>query len=287
MSRAIADHHPTEDGALAQWWRILKRTYEGISESHVSLTAAGVAFYGLLAVFPAIAAVVSLWGLLADPQHLEGEIAGVSTVLPAEARSIIVGQAQSIASNAGSGITFATIFGILFTIFSTSKGVKALMEGLNVIHGERETRGFVRLNAVSLALTFGAVAMAVIAFAAVVVVPAVVAALGLDRLPGVDLALLRWPLLALVTLVGLAVLYGIAPSGRRPVVWLSWGTVVATVLWLAASGLFSLYVGSFGTYNETYGALGGVIILLMWLWISAFVVLLGAILDAEIARERA
>jgi len=294
MSRTeTADRHGRDAASplaipLPGWWSILQRTYAHIGKDHVSLTAAGVAFYGLLAVFPAIAAMVSMWGLVSDPQEIEREIASVSAVLPEDAGAIIIDQARSIAAGAGAGVTFATIFGLLLAIYSTSKGVKSLMEGLNIIYGEDEKRGFITFNLAALALTFGAIVVAVVALGAVVVVPALVAAIGLDDIVGPSVTLLRWPILAAVALLGLAVLYRFGPSRRRARwQWVSWGAVTATVLWVAASVLFSLYVSQFGTYNETYGTLGGVIILLMWFWLSAFVILLGAELNAEIEHQTA
>ena len=270
----------------AGWWDILMRLKSAVGENHLSLTAAGVAFYGLLAIFPALAATVSLWGLLADPAQIEQEIAGTSSILPGEASAIILDQVRAIAGNAGAGMTFATVFGLLFAIYSASKGVNALMEGLNIIYGETEKRGIVTLYLTALALTVGAIAVVILAIGVVIVVPAVVAAVGLDGLVGSNITLLRWPVMALVVLFALAVLYRIAPSRADPRwQWVSWGALLATLLWIAASVGFSFYVSHFANYNETYGALGGVIILLMWLWLSAFAVLLGAQLNAETEHQ--
>ncbi len=264
------------------------RLKTAVANDHLSLTAAGVAFYGLLAIFPALAATVSLWGLMADPAEIQQEIAGASSMLPAEAGAIITDQVGAIAGNAGAGMTFATVFGLLFALYSASKGVKALMEGLNIIYGESESRGFFQLVLTALALTFGAIVVAILALGAVVVVPALVAALGLDGIVGANVTLARWPIMALVVLLALAVVYRFAPSRSKPRwQWVSWGAVVATLLWIAASVGFSIYVSHFANYNETYGALGGVIILLMWLWLSAFAVLLGAELNAELEHQTA
>lgn len=272
----------------AGWWDVMMRLKDAVGRNHLSLTAAGVAFYGLLAIFPALAATMSLWGLLADPAGIEREIQSVSSILPAEASSIILDQVKAIAGGAGAGLTFATIFGLLFAIYSASKGVNALMEGLNIIYGETEKRGFLVLYGTALALTAGAIFVVILAIAVVIVVPAVVAAVGLDGVVGSNITLLRWPVMGLVVLFALAVLYRIAPSRKQARwQWVSWGAVLATLLWIAASVGFSVYVGHFANYNETYGALGGVIILLMWLWLSAFAVLLGAELNAELEHQTA
>ena len=271
---------------LAGWRDILLRTWSGIGDDHVAITAAGVAFYGLLAVFPAIAALVSIWGLIADPAEIEAQIASLSTVLPEEAASIITDQARSIASGAGAGVTFASIFGLLFAIYSTSRGVNALIEGLNIIYGEREKRGYALRLATSVALTFGAIVVALVALGFVVVVPALIAGLGLERYIGPQAPLLRWPVMAVVVLLAFAALYRLGPSRKNPRwEWVSWGAITATAVWIGASVLFSLYVRHFASYNETYGTLGGVIILLMWFWVSAFVILMGAELNAEIEHQ--
>lgn len=268
------------------WWDVAMRIKDAIGRDHLALTAAGVAFYGLLAIFPAIAAAVSLWGLLASPSGIEAEIAGATSMLPAEAGGIITDQVKAIAATAGTGISFATGFGLLFALWSASKGIKAMMEGLNIIYDERERRGFLRLGVTAILLTFGAILVALLALGAILVVPIAIAALGLDGAIGDNVTMMRWPILALVVLFALAILYRIAPSRRQARwQWVSLGAVVATALWIAASVGFSLYVAHFGNYNETYGALGGVIILLMWLWLSAFVVLLGAELNAELEHQ--
>ncbi|GAB5377363.1 MAG: YihY/virulence factor BrkB family protein [Acuticoccus sp.] len=270
------------------WWDVAMRLKDAVGRNHLSLTAAGVAFYSLLAVFPALAATVSLWGLLADPADIQTEIGSASALLPSEAGAIITDQARAIAETAGTGISFATAFGLAFALYSASKGVKSLMEGLNIIYGERERRGFVRLLLTALGLTVGGVCVAILAVGAVVVVPVAIEALGLQGPAGADISLLRWPIMALVVLFALAVVYRIAPCRRQARwQWVSAGAVLATALWIAASLGFSFYVGHFANYNETYGALGGVIILLMWLWLSAFAVLLGAELNAELEHQTA
>ena len=271
----------------AGWWDILMRTKDEITNDHVSMIAAGVAFYGLLALFPAIAAIVSTWGLLADPQQIEGQIAAISSALPGQAADIIKEQASSVASNTG-GASLAAIGGLLITIYSASKGMKAVIEGLNIIYDEEEDRGFIKLNIVVLGLTLMMVVVMIVALGMVAVVPALLGNLGLGGIAQTLIAWLRWPILCAVILGVLAVTYRYAPSRDEPRWrWVSWGAVIATLLWIAGSIAFSIYVRNFGSYNETYGSLGAVVILLMWFWLSAFIVLLGAELNAEMEHQTA
>jgi membrane protein len=270
------------------WRDVLVRTKNEISDDHVSMIAAGVAFYGLLAIFPAIAALISIWGLMFDPRQIEQQIALVSSALPQQAASIITDQARKIASSAGAGMSIAAIAGILLTLYSAAKGMKALIEGLNIIYDEDEKRGFIRLNLVSLALTLGLIAVMIVSLGLIIVAPALLGSLGLGSTVEALVTYLRWPILFVVAIVGLAVLYRFAPSRNQPRWrWVSWGAAIATALWIIGSIAFSIYVRNFGSYNETYGSLGAVVILLMWFWVSAFIVLLGAELNSQMELQTA
>jgi membrane protein len=267
------------------WRDILLRTKNEISDDHVSMIAAGVAFYGLLAIFPAIAALISIWGLVADPQQLEQQIEQLSSNLP-QAGSIISDQARKIATGAGTGVSLAAIGGVLLALYSASKGMKALIEGLNIIYDEDEKRGFFRLNLMALGLTLGMIVVLIVSVALIMAAPTLLGSLGLGSTVQTLVAWLRWPVLFVVAVVGLGILYRFAPSRDEPRWhWVSWGAVLATVLWLVASILFSIYVQNFGSYNETYGSLGAVVILLTWFWVSAFIVLMGAELNAEMEHQ--
>ncbi|WP_415836546.1 YihY/virulence factor BrkB family protein [Palleronia rufa] len=259
---------------------------EEITTDHVSVVSAGVAFFGLLAIFPAIAALMSIAGLLLDPGAIEEQIAGITAVLPQNAASILEGQASKVASGAGGGIGLAAIVGLLLSLYSASKGMKALMEGMNIAYDEEEDRGFIMQNVVALALTLFLIVGLLIALAFTIVVPAFLGNLGL---PDAVVALVtygRWLILAILTMLGLAVLYRYGPSRDDPEwQWVSVGAIVATIFWIIGSIAFSVYVRNFGSYNESYGALGGVIILLTWFWLSAFIVLLGAELNSEMEAQ--
>jgi membrane protein len=292
-----AARHDSERGRSAKrpvqipksgWRDILLRTKHEISDDHVGLIAASIAFYALLALFPAIAALVALGGLALDPHQIEAQIGSFSGMLPQEAAAIIIDQARKVADNAGGGVTFAAIGGLLFTLYSASKAMKALIEGLNIIYEEREQRGFLRLNLTALGLTLAMILVIVVALIVITVVPLVLTALGLGSAVETLLNLARWPMLFVVAMLALAILYRYAPSRDRPRwKWVSWGAVSATLVWVAASIAFSLYVQNFGRYNETYGSLGAVIVMLMWFWISAFVVLLGAEVNSEMEHQTA
>jgi membrane protein len=268
------------------WRDILWRTKAEVSQDHVSMIAASIAFYGLLAIFPAIAAMISIWGLLFDPQQIAQQIESVSGALPEDAAGIVNDQAQAVAGGAGTGVSIAAVIGILLALYSASKGIQAMVEGLNIVYDEDEKRGFVKLTLVTLILTVGLIAMMIVALGLIAVLPALLGNLGLGEVLRVVLTYARWPLLLVVALIGLAILYRYAPSRETAQwQWVSPGAVLATVLWLIGSIVFSIYVRNFGSYNETYGSLGAVVILLMWFWLSAFIVLLGAEVNCEIERQ--
>jgi membrane protein len=268
------------------WKDILLRTWDELGGDHVSLIAAGIAFYGLLAIFPAIAAAIALWGLVFDPQDLERQVSAVSAALPPEAATILTDQVRKVAAAAGAGLSFAAIGGLLLALYSSSKGITSLIEGLNVIYDEPEKRGFIKFYLVALGLTLALMVMGLVSLALIALLPALIGSLGLGGFAQTLVVWLRWPLLALLAIVSLAVLYRFGPSRDAPRWrWVSWGAVVATVVWIAGSMLFSIYVRNFAGYNETYGSLGAVVILLMWLWLSAYIVLMGAELNSEMEHQ--
>lgn len=269
------------------WKDILWRAAKEYGDDDVASWARSIAFSGILALFPALAAFVAIYGLFADVETARGHLAGLTGIIPADAATFIGDQMVRIAAanEAGLGLTFAV--GLLLSLWSANAGMKALFKGLNVAYDEEERRSFLQLNLITLAFTVGAIAVLTLAMGAVVLVPMAMEALGLGggaRL----LALLRWPLLLAMVMFGLAALYRYGPSrDKAQWRWVSWGSVAATVLWMAGSGLFSWYLANFADYNETYGSLGAVFGFLMWLWLSAVVVLFGAELNAEIEHQTA
>ncbi|MGQ4877496.1 YihY/virulence factor BrkB family protein [Billgrantia sp. LNSP4103-1] len=270
----------------AGWKDILKRTKEEMRRDHVSTLAAGVAFYLLLAMVPAIVATISIWALLFDPQQINQQIANISHLLPQEAADLVQSQAEEASRDAGAGISLAAIGGVLLAIYSASRGVDVFMEGLNIVYEEEESRGFIKRTAIKLVLTLGLIIMTLVTLGTITAIPAIVEMMGLPDLIGTLVNLARWPLLMLVTMLAITVLYRYAPDRDEPRwQWISPGSVMAVLLWIAGSIGFSLYVSNFGSYNETYGSLGAVIILLMWFWLSAFIVLMGAELNSEMEHQ--
>jgi membrane protein len=268
------------------WRDVLLRTWREMGADHVTLVAAGVGFYGLLAIFPGIAALISVAGLVLDPASVEGQIEQIAGLLPADAAEVLKAQARKVAEGAGAGVGLAALTGVLLSLYSASKGMKGLMEGMNIAYDEEESRGFLALNLVALALTGLLVFGLLVALAVVVAAPALLGSLGLGQSVQALVNWGRWALLAVLTVFGLAVIYRYGPSRENPRWrWVSPGAVAATLLWVIGSVAFSIYVRNFGSYNETYGTLGAAIILLMWFWLSAFIVLMGAELNSELEHQ--
>lgn len=249
--------------------------------------AAGVTFYGLLAVFPAIAAIVSLYGLFADSATITRTLDQLSSMLPSGALEVIGDQIQRVVA-AGSGTLSASfLIGLAIAIWGANAGVKAMFDAINVAYGANEERGFLRLNLISLAFTLGAIAFALLALAAVVVLPITMHYVGLDAALEAVLRYARWPLIWLAVALALAFLYRFGPTDALDPKWrwISWGSASAATLWLVGSVLFSWYAENFGSYNKTYGSLGAVIGFMTWMWISAAVIIIGAELNAEIEHS--
>lgn len=268
------------------WREILLRVNGSLNEDSISIVAAGVAYYALSAIFPALGAAVSIYGLVADPVVVGERLNVLRGIVPGEALALIETQLQSIARSSSQALSVGVIGGLFLALWSASAGIKAMIAAMNIAYNEREKRRFLRLNGLALLLTVGAIVFALMALALVVALPVLLNRLVLGSIPRELVAWLRWPLLAVAVMFGLTVLYRYGPS-REHVKWrwVSWGSFVATLLWLPGSALFSYYVSNFGNYNTTYGSVGAVIILLLWLYLTSYVVLLGAELNSEIERR--
>lgn len=270
----------------AGWRDILLRTRSEMSEDYMGITAAGVAFYLLLAIFPALAALVSIYGLMFDPADVQRQMQGAMAVLPSQAAGILEGQLRSLTAQPSSGLGVGLIVGLLLAVWSSAKGVKALIQGLNIVYDEEERRGFFKLNAIALALTVAGLVFGVVTLALIAVVPALLGNLNLPEPLRVAISLIRWPILLVAVTLALAALYRFGPNRDQPRwQWVSWGAGVATVLWLVGSVLFSVYVANFGNYSQTYGSVGAVVVLMMWFFLTAYSILLGAELNAEIEHQ--
>jgi len=270
------------------WKDILWRTYASVNHNRLLAVAAGVVFYSLLAMFPAIAAFVSLYGLVADASTIDAHLSLLSGVVPGGAMDIVHEQVRKIAGNNGGSLTLGFVLGLALALWSANAGMKAVIDALNVANDEREKRSFVKLNLVSLLFTIIAILSGLLALGAVVVAPILLSIVGLWDLSTTLVVVLRWPLVVAIAVVGLAATYRYAPSRREARwQWLSIGSIAAAIAWLVSSVLFSWYIANFGAYNATYGSLGAAIGLMMWMWISAIVILLGAQLNAEIEHQTA
>jgi membrane protein len=268
------------------WRDVLVRVKREAQQDNMSMIAAGVAFYAFVALFPAMAAFLSLYGLLMDPAQVQQQLSQAAGVLPQSMVELLDAQLTGLVSRADSTLSWAIVISVVLALWSAARGMKALMLAVNISYDEGAAYGFFKLNLLALLFTLGAMALGIVAFALVGVLPAILGLLGLDAVARWSVALLRWPLLAAVVMFALAMIYRYAPNRTRPRWrWTSPGAVIATVIWLIASILFSLYVSRFGSYDKTYGAFAGVVILLLWLYVSCYIVLLGAQLNAELEHQ--
>jgi len=268
------------------WRDILLRTFQEVSRDNVGLIAAGLAFYTLLAIFPAITALVSVYGLVADGADVPGDFLAVASLVPEAARAMLADQMTRVAEGSTGALSLAAIISLVIALWGASRGTQAFMMAMNIAYGEREKRGLVKLNLIAIALTISLLLLSGVALFGTLVVPIALASFGIHDEKSWLIAMLRWPLLAVFFMVALAVLYRIAPSRHDAKWrWVTPGSVVAVLLWLLASMAFSFYLANFASYNETYGSLGAIVGTLMWFWVSAFVVILGAELNAETERQ--
>jgi membrane protein len=270
------------------WKDILWRVWSEIGEDRIMLVAAGVTFYLLLALFPALAAFVSLYGFVADPKTIADHVANLGWVLPSGGLDMIRTQLQALANASGKALSFGFVVGFLVALWSANSGMKALFEAMNVAYEEEEKRSFIRLNLLSLAFTLAAMAVGILMVVMVGVVPAVLSFLSLGDLTEILVRILRWPLLLVAAGVAISIIYRYGPSRERAQWrWINWGAALAALVWLVVSILFSWYLENFADYNATYGSLGAVIGFMMWTWISVLVLLVGAELDSEVEHQTA
>jgi membrane protein len=268
------------------WFQVTKRAWAESKVDQVPLLAAGVAFYSFLSLFPAMIAAVTIYGLVADPATVAKQTKAISDALPADAASIITDQMEAIASQPEQSLGLGLIIALALALWSASGGVGNIVSAVNIAYDEEETRGFVKRKALALAFTLGAILFVVVAVTLIAVTPVLLDAFVPDGALHMLLNAARWIGVVIAVAIALAVLYRYAPDRDSPkFAWVSVGATVATVIWVIASVGFSLYVDNFGSYSKTYGALAGVAILMLWLWITAFIVLLGAEVNAEAEQQ--
>lgn len=268
------------------WKQVLLRVKDQIQRDHLKVASAGVAFYFLLALFPALAATVSIYGLAFDPQGVEQQVTAMAQALPQQASDMIGEILKSIADKPNTKLGWSMLAGLALTLYSAKQGISALFEGVNIAYDEIDERGFFKKNGLELIFTLGAILVVLLLLALVVAFPAVIDRLALPAVVDVALRLIRWVLLAVVLSAALGMIYRVAPHRSDPKFrWVSWGAVIATVTWLIGTVLFSQYVENFGSYDKTYGSFAAVIILMLWLFLTAFIILLGAEINAELEHQ--
>jgi membrane protein len=276
----------TQPGWRSIWWRRLRRVWRALTRDNISIMAAGAAYYSMLSIFPAMSALVLSYGLIADPITIEHHLDALSGLLPAEALKLVSDQLHVLVTAPATKLGVGLVLSVLFALWSATSASSAMMNALTVAYDGREKRGILHFYGLAAALTVGLVLFAVIALLLIAGVPALMSGISESK-PWGDIVLqLRWPLLALLVVLGLGTVYRVAPGRDRPT-WdfLQVGTIAASLLWLAGSAAFSFYASYFGSYDRTYGSLGAVVVLLVWLYVTAYVILAGAELNREIGQS--
>ena len=256
-------------------------------EHNLTLVAAGVAFYAFLAFVPALIAFISVYGLVADPDDVAEQVEDFASALPQEVQEFLAFQLKSIASANGAGVSFTLLIAVALALWSASGGMAALITGIHVAHEHEEPKSFVAKRGKALLLTLGAIVFLGIVIFVIAAVPPLLADAGLGTAGRITFGILRWPILGAVMIIGIGLLYRFATSGTGRG-WLGVvtpGAVVAMIGWLIVSGLFAVYTANFASYSKTYGALASIIVILLWLWLSSLLVLIGAEVDGLVAED--
>ncbi len=268
-------------------WPALKGVWALIGEKNLNLIASGIGFYGILATFPAIAALIALWGFVADPGLVAGQVSEFTTLLPDEVADLLTARVAELVAADATTLGWAGLLSVAVALWSSRAGIGALIVGLNSVYGEKN-RGGLRHVVLAFGLTAAMICLALACFAALVVAPIMLSFLPLGFMATLVAGTLRWSVAIGTVMLALGLLYRYAPN-RRGVArasWISPGAIAATVLWALATWAFTVYLQNFGNYNKIYGSLGAVIVLLLWLYLSAFVCLLGAALNAELELQQ-
>lgn len=272
---------PTDLSPTA-WFDVAKRVVPRLREDHVSLASAGVAFFGFLALVPALAAMIAVYGLVADPNEAAQRMDELFSTLPSEASALLSKQVSSVAESSSGALSLTLVVSIALSLWAASSGMAHLVEATNLVYRESDQRGFVARRGLALVLTIGA---AVVGAGGLVVLTTVLPALA-DPLPGAVswlVKLVGWLFIGALFVISLGVLYRVGPQREAPQWrWVTPGALVAVAAFVAATLGFSFYVSNFGSYNETYGSLAAVVVLLLWMFISSFVVLLAGEVNAEL-----
>lgn len=267
------------------WHARLARVGRALGRDNISIMAAGIAYYAMLSIFPGMSALVITYGLIADPLSIAHHVTALRGVLPNEALDLLSSQLYTLVSAPPEKLGIGLVVSVLIAVWSATSGTSAMMNALTVAYAGREHRSLLRFYGLSIGLTIGGVLFVLSALVLIAGVPAAVARLPLQPIWQYVLPVIRFPLLAVLAFLGLGTLYRLAPDRRHPA-WDFWrpGTIAASLLWLVGSGAFSFYAAHFGSYDRTYGSLGAVAIMLVWLYVSAYIVLAGAELNGESLR---
>jgi membrane protein len=265
-------------GAVTQ---VAQQIPERFREHNLTLVSAGVAFYAFLAFVPALIVIVAVYGLVAEPADIQRQVRDFAGALPDEVQRFIQQQITSIGSASGAGVSITLVIAVAVALWSASGAMAALVTGVNVARDQTEPKSFVKKRAKALALTFGAVVLLVVMMFLIAALPSILVDAGLGTAGRVVFNILRWPVLAIVMVIGLGVLYRVAVERPKDALFgvVTPGTLVATLLWLVASGLFAVYTANFASYSETYGSLASIVVVLLWLYLSGLAVLIGAEVD--------
>jgi len=286
QEHALGTETGSRSFSLHELKAIVMDTFANVGKHDTSLLASGVAFYAMFALFPALAAATWIFGLVANPATIHDQLNSLRGVLPQEAWQIIDTQLNTLTSKSTS-FSLAGIIGLLIAIYSARAAASSMMGALNVVYSTEDERGFIKTNVIAILFTVLAIVILLLAVGVLVVLPILFNFVGINSFAAEIIRYVRWPALAMVMILALAVVYRYGPHRERARwKWLTWGSATATVIWLIASFGFSWYVAAFNSYDKTYGSIGAVVVLLFWFWITAFSGLLGAELDNVIERRR-
>jgi membrane protein len=271
---------------ISGWIDIGKRVFHEMKADHVQIISAGVAFYFFLAIFPTIVAAISIYRLVLEPSQIENQISNLSLILPEQAFGMITDFLQPILERSKREIGWGLLISIMISIWSANKGTSALFQGVNIAYDETDSRGIIKKNLLSLLFTLGGLVIGLISLLIVIFFPLLVKDLGLSPQIEAILQWFRWVFLGVILIFNLSMIYKIAPCRTNPRFgWVSWGAVIGSLFWLAGSMLFSWYVANFGSYDDLYGSFAAVAILMLWLFLTAFIILMGAEINSEMEHQ--
>lgn len=275
-----------KDFSLKDWWRIFKRIIKQIKSDNIMIVAPGVAFFLFLAIFPAILALISLYGLIFNPEQVQNQLSLLTAILPPDAGKLIIDTLSKISGQPDSQLEWEVFISLFISLWSANIGSKALFRGINIVYEEESRRNFFQLNGISLIFTISGIVISIVSLALIIGFPTFIKHVDIppffNRLVGIG----RWVLLGFIIAIFIAAAYKFAPERRDPKFrWVTWGAIVATLLWLAASWGFSYYVENFGNFDEKYGTVSSVVILMLWFYITSFLILLGAEINTEMEYQ--